>query len=146
MRRSIADMWSRSERILSSGDIIEPLSRVRERGWVRVCQVAAKSGALTRRCAPPSPAGGRGAAVDDMSVLVHGDSGSSPRISRMPSPGASLIEISDSLNVTPPSTGSKAHSDGPSRSTLVISPALRSEEHTSELQSLLSISYAVFCL
>src|SRR3546814_747055 len=59
-----------------------------------------------------------------MSVLVHSDSGSSPRISRMPSPGASLIEISDSLNVTPPSTGSKAHSDGPSRSHLVNTPDL----------------------
>src|SRR3546814_8611649 len=30
--------------------------------------------------------------------------------------------------------------------TLIMSPALRSEEHTSELQSLLRISYAVFCL
>src|SRR3546814_15171038 len=120
MRRSIADMWSRSERILSSGDIIEPLSRVRERGWVRVCQVAAKSGALTRRCAPPSPAGGRGAAVDDMSVLVHGHSGTSPRISRMPSPGASHIEISDWLSVTTPVHGSKAHRDGRQRSPFVI--------------------------
>src|SRR5690606_11005128 len=51
-------------------------------------------------------------------------SGSSPPISRMPRPGASVIEISDSLNVTPPSTGSKAHSEGPSRSTLVITPDL----------------------
>src|SRR3546814_20811380 len=59
-----------------------------------------------------------------MPLAAHGDSGSSPRISRMPSPGASLIEISDSLNVTPPSTGSKANSDGPSRSTLVITPDL----------------------
>src|SRR3546814_6547044 len=101
-----------------------------------------------------------------MPLAAHAESGSSPRISRMPSPGASLIEISDSLNVTPPSTGSKAHSDGPSRSTLVITPDLatatctaaatlmlvssmqpiRSEEHTSELQSLMRISYAVFCL
>src|SRR3546814_9604323 len=30
--------------------------------------------------------------------------------------------------------------------TLVGVPATRSEEHTSELQSLMSISYAVFCL
>src|SRR3546814_2368992 len=29
---------------------------------------------------------------------------------------------------------------------LIIIPAVRSEEHTSELQSLMRISYAVFCL
>src|SRR3546814_7929214 len=29
---------------------------------------------------------------------------------------------------------------------IVLSPAWRSEEHTSELQSLMSITYAVFCL
>src|SRR3546814_2296459 len=36
----------------------------------------------------------------------------------------------------PPSTAQKPHTD----------PAGRSEEHTSELQSLMRISYAVFCL
>src|SRR3546814_8411257 len=39
---------------------------------------------------------------------------------------------------------------GPGRSTLLCraqpAPARRSEEHTSELQSLMRISYAVFCL
>src|SRR3546814_1654833 len=75
-------------------------------------------------CSSDLPAGGRGAVVNGMPLAAHAESGSSPRISRMPSPGASLIEISDSLNVTPPSTGSKAHSDGPSRSTLVITPDL----------------------
>src|SRR3546814_10413344 len=29
---------------------------------------------------------------------------------------------------------------------IVVEPAMRSEEHTSELQSLMRISYAVFCL
>src|SRR3546814_3220871 len=33
-----------------------------------------------------------------------------------------------------------------SRSPTPISPSARSEEHTSELQSLMRISYAVFCL
>src|SRR3546814_8237331 len=33
-----------------------------------------------------------------------------------------------------------------SASQLVIAPYMRSEEHTSELQSLMRISYAVFCL
>src|SRR3546814_5457097 len=32
------------------------------------------------------------------------------------------------------------------RNTLAVGNALRSEEHTSELQSLMRISYAVFCL
>src|SRR3546814_6851607 len=34
----------------------------------------------------------------------------------------------------------------PVRPELVEGPSLRSEEHTSELQSLMRISYAVFCL
>src|SRR3546814_5180222 len=34
----------------------------------------------------------------------------------------------------------------PSRSTAIASQYYRSEEHTSELQSLMRISYAVFCL
>src|SRR3546814_3052288 len=34
----------------------------------------------------------------------------------------------------------------PVPATMVSSPALRSEEHTSELQSLMRNSYAVFCL
>ena len=42
----------------------------------------------------------------------------------MPSPGPSPIRISDSSNTTPPSTGSKAQSEGPSRSTLVMTLAL----------------------
>src|SRR3546814_6019090 len=37
-------------------------------------------------------------------------------------------------------------SPGVDRSATVISRPLRSEEHTSELQSLMRISYAVFCL
>src|SRR3546814_6582023 len=40
--------------------------------------------------------------------------------------------------------GAKWHLDR--RSCLLIVPSIRSEEHTSELQSLMRISYAVFCL
>src|SRR3546814_10454473 len=36
--------------------------------------------------------------------------------------------------------------DKPSRETHLSGPSERSEEHTSELQSLMRISYAVFCL
>ncbi len=42
----------------------------------------------------------------------------------MPSPGASVMEISESLKITPPSTGLNWHNEGPSRSTLVITLAL----------------------
>src|SRR3546814_8419341 len=38
------------------------------------------------------------------------------------------------------------NADGRSRSEQTVSPRERSEEHTSELQSLMRISYAVFCL
>ena len=42
----------------------------------------------------------------------------------MPSPGTSLMLISDSLKCTPPLTGSNWPSEGPSRSTLVITSLL----------------------
>src|SRR3546814_8530616 len=113
---------------------MEFLSRLREEGEGTASR---EKPALTRRCAPPSPAGGRGAVVNGMPLAAHGDSGSSPRISRMPSPGASLIEISDSLKVTPPSTGSKAHSDEPTRSSLVIPPDLDTATWTAAAQSML---------
>src|SRR5690606_32762647 len=51
-------------------------------------------------------------------------SGSRPRIWRMPRPGASVMLISDSLKMTPPSTGLNWPSEGPSRSTLLIASAL----------------------
>src|SRR3546814_4528942 len=50
--------------------------------------------------------------------------------------GASLVGHPDYANL---------HKLG-SFSTIVFDPAGRSEEHTSELQSLMRISYAVFCL
>src|SRR3546814_5438145 len=63
---------------------------------------------------------------------------SSPLIETMTSFSASIG--SGSVNLTPPCE--RSH-----RSTLITRlPTLRSEEHTSELQSLMRISYAVFCL
>src|SRR3546814_1379697 len=40
----------------------------------------------------------------------------------------------------------QAHDHGPGVVYWQINPEIRSEEHTSELQSLMRISYAVFCL
>ena len=54
----------------------------------------------------------------------HSFSISSPRTSVMPRPGASVMVISDSLKITPPSTGLNRPSDGPSRSTLLITSLL----------------------
>src|SRR3546814_1782230 len=47
--------WSRSHRE-EFPPALAPLLRSGRGVGVRVCQVVAKSGALTRRCAPPSPA------------------------------------------------------------------------------------------
>src|SRR3546814_9267230 len=46
----------------------------------------------------------------------------------------------------PLSSASKCSPTAPRRSTAPTRSAARSEEHTSELQSLMRISYAVFCL
>src|SRR3546814_9389276 len=42
--------------------------------------------------------------------------------------------------------GVRHHAGGADRGRAGARPALRSDEHTSELQSLMRISYAVFCL
>src|SRR3546814_7936933 len=72
-------------------------------------------------CAPPSPAGGRGAFCFSAS-------------STSAASDASAASCASITATTPPSDS--------------VSPTLtlRSEEHTSELQSLMRISYAVFCL
>src|SRR3546814_8758878 len=55
--------------------------------------------------------------------------------------GASMADLTEAMGITKPSLyaafGNKE---------ALFHKALRSEEHTSELQSLMRISYAVFCL
>src|SRR5690606_4752261 len=96
-----------------------------------------------RRHAPESPFG-------LASGAAHPGMGSSPRMARMPRPGASVIEISDSLKITPPSTGSYWHSDGPSRSTLVITSALATARWTAAatlmlVSSMQPIMHSTWC-
>src|SRR3546814_6130041 len=50
------------------------------------------------------------------------------------------------LNDDPPSESTKSTTQPRTRSMLTGSTTSRSEEHTSELQSLMRTSYAVFCL
>src|SRR3546814_5345050 len=67
---------------------------------------------------------------------------------RLPLPGPGALPPSSRSSITPPSTlvsyGSMNLFAGPAGS--APGHSLRSEEHTSELQSLMRISYAVFCL
>src|SRR3546814_7245754 len=65
----------------------------------------------------------------------------------------SLEEIAEAMGRTTPSLYSRARALGMSKRSpanaekaVASAPAGRSEEHTSELQSLMRISYAVFCL
>src|SRR3546814_9979462 len=56
------------------------------------------------------------------------------------------IPPSSILTTSPPSPRRSRRRPGQSSSRASLIPAARSEEHTSELQSLMRISYAVFCL
>src|SRR3546814_1585059 len=58
-------------------------------------------------------------------------------------PARRRIYIGTGQNLTPPTT---ENSDAVQALDLDSGAVLRSEEHTSELQSLMRISYAVFCL
>src|SRR3546814_1054723 len=64
--------------------------------------------------------------------------------------GASTVPCSGTssarFRATPYSAGGTLRSGGPRATEFVHSRVPRSEEHTSELQSLMRISYAVFCL
>src|SRR3546814_1311355 len=79
----------------------------------------------------------------------------SPVFNGVPSPAATvLFAFGAAVRLIPPRTphARAAQSPAPgtapprSRRTRGSSPAARSEEHTSELQSLMRTSYAVFCL
>src|SRR3546814_3135847 len=50
------------------------------------------------------------------------------------------------LDVEVPATGQRDEIGAMAQAVLVFKENMRSEEHTSELQSLMRISYAVFCL
>src|SRR3546814_5635173 len=65
------------------------------------------------------------------------------RPSTMPLPGTGVTASASSIVARPDAGSVAAAADEKERSTLSKS---RSEEHTSELQSLMRISYAVFCL
>src|SRR3546814_7520542 len=60
-----------------------------------------------------------------------------------PPGGGSSGRVHTSSSPYPPCHPDKR---APSHITQIVIPAKRSEEHTSELQSLMRISYAVFCL
>src|SRR3546814_4720967 len=61
-------------------------------------------------------------------------------------PPTSSMSFLSSVLVRPWRAASAFSSRASSSSRARVSPAARSEEHTSELQSLMRISYAVFCL
>src|SRR3546814_1483280 len=63
--------------------------------------------------------------------------------SEMPAPASVLMAIPARIS---PSGLSARRASSISGASAMIAPAPRSEEHTSELQSLMRISYAVFCL
>src|SRR3546814_1946880 len=61
--------------------------------------------------------------------------------------GHCLYQLHESDHRTVGQTGKgSGHAQSRGRPTRPTYPAVRSEEHTSELQSLMRISYAVFCL
>src|SRR3546814_10381617 len=61
-------------------------------------------------------------------------------------PCPSTLESKKSSSSTAPSDSSSASTTSKSRPSAAARQQSRSEEHTSELQSLMRISYAVFCL
>src|SRR3546814_1141407 len=63
-----------------------------------------------------------------------------------PSPMPSASVTSVPTVAFSPSKGSHSASPSTNASFACLAPSRRSEEHTSELQSLMRISYAVFCL
>src|SRR3546814_5067558 len=60
--------------------------------------------------------------------------------------GATTSRVHTALRIAPAYSGPVVHVLDASRAVGVASTLMRSEEHTSELQSLMRISYAVFCL
>src|SRR3546814_7561225 len=84
-------------------------------------------------------------------ILVGSCAGRPPRTGRLAVPGAGGTDRQKRTSLKKPKPHGRTNSDrvdmpdGAGR-TPVPQSATRSEEHTSELQSLMRISYAVFCL
>src|SRR3546814_1565680 len=73
--------------------------------------------------------------------------GDDPRQAAAPADPAEAAQLEDFRQLTFGQPGGQlAKWQQPLRIALVEPPGARSEEHTSELQSLMRISYAVFCL
>src|SRR3546814_2082494 len=77
-----------------------------------------------------------------MPLVVKKGSIARPSVSAaMPTPVSLTVKTTNS-----PGVRDSSRAAGPARVTQSAPTASRSEEHTSELQSLMRISYAVFCL
>src|SRR3546814_9680703 len=77
---------------------------------------------------------------------MSGESGARNRHGDMRSSAASVTGRSSALSNTPASLVARVAGSKPLSTGFSTSGVWRSEEHTSELQSLMRISYAVFCL
>src|SRR3546814_4717150 len=74
-------------------------------------------------------------AYDDYAVLIAGDHDAAMELLRAEEPAVVTLDL-----------GLPPDPDGTREGFRLLRAILRSEEHTSELQSLMRISYAVFCL
>src|SRR3546814_1267137 len=97
--------------------------------------------------APSTAAGRAGIAVIRLSGPAAGAAIAAVGGSRLPPPRQAVLRtIRDPANGRPIDRGLVLWFPGPASFTGEDLAELRSEEHTSELQSLMRISYAVFCL
>src|SRR3546814_8480376 len=101
----------------------------------RTARPTAPPGILPHHHAPAPLAGGRRHRQAGGRCL-HGDPGVLLPVRALPALAAALGQRACLA-------GARLGPEGPQ---LPVAPAFRSEEHTSELQSLMRISYAVFCL
>src|SRR3546814_7182086 len=91
----------------------------------------------------------RGIKVFDINVAVAGDRGRSSTGSQISSTGHdqdTRFQYNQPVRNETPTATNRIEKVVTAMTCHAIAPRLRSEEHTSELQSLMRISYAVFCL
>src|SRR3546814_1303607 len=82
-------------------------------------------------------------------LLERGQQPTKSKARPLPRPGFFVIEMARAIKSLPPHalcSASRRPPTGAARSSRPPAASGRSEEHTSELQSLMRISYAVFCL